>query len=258
MLNDYEKVVAVWRISRYRIGLKANEFKRYQVVEAFLDPKVWVVWLMGAAVGILNGGVANFTSALIKGFGCDALRASLMQTPGGAFEIVGCILLGYLSSFEGWLMPSILLSCLPGMAGLIGFLTISIEHRLALTAMAWIQNILGAPLILCWSLPGVHIAGHTKRATVMGVFFVTYCAGNIGGPRLFLDSEVPRYPTAIKGLLGAYAALIVFTILYWALCWTTNRQRDRHRERGADFLAEGMEGFEDLTDRENHHFRYKL
>ncbi|KAF7192194.1 putative transporter [Pseudocercospora fuligena] len=258
MLTDYEKVVAVWRISRNRIGLKANEFKRYQVYEAFTDPKVWLVWLMGAGVGILNGGVANFTSALIKGFGYDALQASLMQTPGGAFEIVGCILFGFLSRYQGWLMPSIILGCLPGMAGLIGILTIDIKHRLTLTAMAWMQNVLGSPLILIWSLPGIHTGGHTKRATAMGIFFVMYCAGNIGSPHMFLDSEVPRYPTAIKGLLGAYAAVVVFTAIYWAMCWTSNKRRDRRGERGENLMQEGLEGFDDLTDRENHHFRYRL
>lgn len=256
-LTDYEKVVAVWRVSRNRIGLKSNDFKWYQLREALTDPKSWLVWLMGAAVGILNGGVVNFTSALIKGFGYDALKASLMQTPGGAFEIVGCIMFGLLSRFEGWLCPAIVISCLPGIAGLIGILTIGIEHRLALTACAWLQNVLGAPIILCWTLPGVHTAGHSKRAAVLGIFFVMYCAGNIAGPHMFLDSEAPRYPTAIKGLLGAYAAMVVFTITYWALCWTNNKRRDRRGER-ADQVQEGLEGFDDLTDRENHHFRYRL
>ncbi|KAF2167326.1 hypothetical protein M409DRAFT_53930 [Zasmidium cellare ATCC 36951] len=257
MLTHYEKVVCVWRVSRNRIGLKSNGFKPTQIREALLDPKSWLLWLMAAAVGILNGGVANFASALIKGFGYDALLTSLMQTPGGAFEIVGCIMFGYLSKSNGWLCPAILLSCLPGMAGLIGILTIPIEHRLALTAMAWLQNVLGAPIILCWTLPGVHTAGHTKRAAVLGIFFAMYCAGNIAGPHLFLDSEVPRYPTAIKGLLGAYAAMIVFTAAYWAICAASNKTRDRRGER-ADLVQEGLEGFDDLTDGENHHFRYRL
>lgn len=212
---------------------------------------------MAACIGILNGGVANFASALIKGFGYDALRASLMQTPGGAFEILGCILFGYVSRFRGWLCPAIILSCLPGIAGLIGILTIPIEHRLALTAMAWLQNVLGAPIILSWTLPGVHTAGHTKRAAVLGVFFAMYCAGNIAGPHMFLDSEAPRYPTAIKGLLGAYAAMVVFATAYWGICWFENRRRERKGER-ADLVQEGLEGFDDLTDWENQHFRYRL
>lgn len=180
-LSDYERIVAVWRVSRNRIGLKHKETKSYQIREALLDPKVWLIWLMGAAVGVLNGGVVNFTSALIKGFGYDALHASLMQTPGGAFEIVGCIIFGFISSFDGWLCWAIVLSSLPGMAGLIGLLTISIEHRLTLTAMAWLQNVLGAPIILCWTLSGVNVAGHTKRTTTIGLFFVWYCAGKRNG-----------------------------------------------------------------------------
>lgn len=85
-----------------------------------------------------------------------------------------------------------------------------------------------------------------------------YCAGNICSPHMFLGSEAPRYHTAIKGLLGAYCALIVFTVAYWMLCLTQNRLRDRKHEEGATLLQEGLEGFDDLTDKENHHFRYRL
>lgn len=256
-LTDYEKIVAVWRVSRNRIGLKHKETKPYQIREAFLDIRVWLIWLMGASIGLLNGGVVNFASALIKGFGYDALQASLMQTPGGAFEIVGCLIFGYVSSFRGWLCWAIALSSLPGMAGLIGLLTISYDQRLTLTAMAWLQNVVGAPIILCWTLSGVNVGGHTKRTTTIGIFFVMYCAGNICSPHMFLASEAPRYHTAIKGLLGGYVALIVFTLSYWALCMWENKARDRKGERGHDLLQEGMEGFDDLTDKENHHFRFR-
>lgn len=75
---------------------------------------------------------------------------------------------------------------------------------------------------------------------------------------MFLASEAPRYRTAIKGLLGAYCALIVFTIAYWIMCMTQNRLRNRKHEEGATLLQEGLEGFDDLTDKENHHFRYRL
>ncbi len=58
------------------------------------------------------------------------------------------------------------------MAGLIGLLTIDIKHRYALVACCWLQNVLGAPIILGWTLPGLNVAGHTKRTTVVGLFFV--------------------------------------------------------------------------------------
>lgn len=97
MLTEYEKVVAVWRISRNQTGLKHYKTVPAQVKEALLDAKVWLLFGMAICYGILNGGVANFLSAIIKGFGYDALKTSLMQTPVGAFELVMVIAFGYLS-----------------------------------------------------------------------------------------------------------------------------------------------------------------
>jgi len=52
---------------------------------------------MAICYGLLNGGVANFLSAIIKGFGFSPLRTSLLQTLGSAFEVISVIILGYLS-----------------------------------------------------------------------------------------------------------------------------------------------------------------
>ena len=144
------------------------------------------------------------------------------------------------------------------MIGLIGLLTINIKHRYALVAMCWLQNVLGAPIILGWTLPGVNTAGHTKRTTVIGMFFCFYCAGNIIGPHLFLATEAPRYFTAIKGLLGTYCALIVFQAIYTPWCYMDNKARDKKGLHAARVEEELLEGFDDLTDKENKHFRYKV
>lgn len=125
--------------------------------------------------------------------------------------------------------------------------------------MCWIQGVLGSPVVLNWTLPGLNTAGHTKRSTVLGIYFVIYCAGNIVGPHLFLASEAPRYPTAIKGLAGSYGAAIGLQAIYTTWCWMENRAKAR-----AGLLDEAtatetaLEGFEDLTDKQNKHFRYRL
>jgi hypothetical protein len=108
MFTEYERIVAVWRISRNKTGMKHPKFLPYQVREAFLDIKTYLLLLTAASLGILNGGVANFLSTLIKGFGFDALKTSLLQTPGGAFEIVGCIVLGYLATVKNMVGPAII------------------------------------------------------------------------------------------------------------------------------------------------------
>lgn len=172
MLNEYERVVGVWRVSKNRMGLKEQKIHPYQVKEALLDGRVWLLWGTGTCVGILNGAVANFMSSIIKGFGFDPLHTTLLQTPGGAFEFFGCWFFGWVSGYKNMVGVSIIISSLPGMAGLIGILTISENHRYALVAMAWMQNVLGAPLVLNWTMPGLNIAGHTKRSFTIGVYFV--------------------------------------------------------------------------------------
>lgn len=173
------------------------------------------------------------------------------------------------------------MACIPGIAGLVGIMKIDLEHRYALVACAWLQNILGSPIVLSWTLPGLNVAGHTKRATVLGLFFVYvpsspsaplpsflpthhslihcsfYCGGNIAGPHIFFPKEAPRYLSAIKGLLIAYCIAAFVQVLYTGLCWWENRARDA-KGLHADEEAEALEGFGDLTDKENLHFRYSI
>ncbi|KAF8860424.1 MFS allantoate transporter [Acephala macrosclerotiorum] len=256
MLTEYERIVAVWRVSKNRTGVKDPQIHSYQIKEALLDVKTWLLLITGACFGILNGGVANFSSALIEGFGFTPLKTSLMQAPGGAIELVFVILFGYLATVKNMLGATIITSCLPGIAGLVGILKINIEHRYALVAMAWLQSILGSPIVLSWTLPGLNVAGHTKRATVLGLFFVFYCAGNIAGPHLFFPEEAPRYKSAIKGLLVCYCVAAVVQVVYTTLCWIDNRRRD-----AKGLLAEEeaeVAGFNDLTDKENKYFRYSI
>jgi hypothetical protein len=85
IFTEYERIVAVWRISRNKTGMKHPKLLPYQVKEALLDPKTYLLLLMAVSLGILNGGVANFLSTLIKSFGFNALKTSLLQTPGWAF-----------------------------------------------------------------------------------------------------------------------------------------------------------------------------
>ena len=111
MLNEYERMVAVWRVSKNRMGIKHRAIVKYHIKEALLDPKTYLLLLMGVATGILNGGVANFISTLIKGFGFDALKTSLLQTPGGAFELIGCMFFGWVATKKNMLGASVISEC---------------------------------------------------------------------------------------------------------------------------------------------------
>ncbi|KAH7348585.1 MFS transporter [Rhexocercosporidium sp. MPI-PUGE-AT-0058] len=244
-LTEYGRIVAVWRVSKNQTGVKDPKIMPHQIKEALLDSKTYILLLMAACYGILNGGVANFIS--------------LLHTPGGAFEIVMCIAFGYLSTYNNSLGLTIILGCIPGIAGLVGLLKIPIAHRYALVGCCWLQK----------TLPAVKVACHTERSTVLGLYFIVfplfissnminstfklttssfYCGGNIAGPHIFIPSQAPRYFGAIKGLLVAYCIAAGLQVAYTAVCYMENKKRDK-AGLVADAEVEALEGFGDLTDK---------
>lgn len=96
-----EKVVAVWRVAHNQIGVKSNKILWYQAKEASLDIKVYFIALLALGIGILNGSVTNFMSALLKGFGFSSEKTLLYQLPSGAFQF---IITGQISSFYSFVI----------------------------------------------------------------------------------------------------------------------------------------------------------
>jgi len=177
-LTHEEKVVAVWRISKNRTGVKHTKFLWYQVREAALDPKVWLIGLQAITLGVLNGSITNFMSAFLKSFGYDSAKATLYQMPTGAIQFVCNIVAGVVTSYvDNTLILVIIIAQLPGLAGMIGMATLPFSNQMGLTACSWLQGIFGVSIILTWDLVATDIAGHSKRTTVNGLEFVCYAAG---------------------------------------------------------------------------------
>ena len=88
LLTKGEKAIVVDKISKNNMGIKDKKIRRYQIIEAVSDPAVWLISLIGLSCGIVNGGVSNFSSALMKGYGFSGLNATALQLPTGAIEFV--------------------------------------------------------------------------------------------------------------------------------------------------------------------------
>ena len=78
-----------------------QHFKWYQLREALLDPLTWAIVFYALVADIPNGGITNFFSLLIQGFGYTAEQALLYGTPGGAIEVVTLVVGGYLGDRLG-------------------------------------------------------------------------------------------------------------------------------------------------------------
>ncbi|KAI9738276.1 MAG: hypothetical protein M1834_008774 [Cirrosporium novae-zelandiae] len=263
-LNHKQRVVAVDRVAENMIGVKTKGYKLSQAREAALDFKVLCLTLSGLACGVLNGGVSNFGSALIKGFGFGGIDATLYQMPNGALEFIFVPLFGLAATYiKDSRLIMIAISCIPPLSGLIGIRFTPLSHKWSLVACTWFQGILGAPVILSWNLLTSNIAGHTKRSIANGLWFAIYAGGNVAGASIFFSWEAPRYFSAIVGLCICYGAVIAIAIILRLYLQWENRRRDKRFgvvERTADGADEEAmrNGFKDMTDMESKHFRYCL
>lgn len=263
-LTHRQKLVAVRRVAENMIGVKTKQIKPRQALESIYDVKVLCCAGIGIACGVINGGVSNFASSLIKGFGFSGIYATLLQLPTGAFEAAIVPICGIVATNVPNSRCIVLaIVCLIPFGGLLGIRFTSLDHRWTLVGCTWLQYIIGAPVIVSWNLLSTNVAGHTKRAVANGIWFTMYAAGNVAGANIFFSREAPRYYSALTGLLVCYAGIIVLSIMvYISMRWDNTRREKRANAEnlaGEDVASQAiLDGFKDMTDMESKHFRYAL
>lgn len=272
-LSHKQRVVAVHRVSNNMIGVKTKQYKLPQAIEAVKDIKVLLIALIGLACGVINGGVSNFQSALIKGFGFSGINATLLQLPTGAFEFSIVPICGLIATYVPNTRCMVLgVICLIPLGGLLGIRFTSLDHRWTLVGCTWLQYIIGAPVIISWNLLTTNIAGHTKRSISNGLWFVCYAGGNVAGANIFFAREKPRYYSALAGLAVCYGGMIVIAAVLWTMMkWENSRRDAEQKRRGSADVQYGHtkegtqtdtraieDGFNDLTDGQGKYFRYAL
>jgi MFS family permease len=76
-LSDREKKLAVERLRDNQTGIENRNMKPHQIFEALTDWKVWTFFLLGLSANIPNGGISNFGTLIIKGFGYSTRGCSV-------------------------------------------------------------------------------------------------------------------------------------------------------------------------------------
>lgn len=234
----------------------------YQIKEAFSEPRVWLLAIQQFCIGVANGGISNFMSSLLLGFGFSASKSLLYQLPNGAIQVTFTVIAGLVTStVPNSLVLTIAFAQIPTMAGLIGIKIIPLDKQLPLAACFWLSGTMGAATILNWAVVASNFAGHTKRTTINGLNFAFYYGGNIVGPFLFITSEAPKYPTAVHALVSLFSISILCTLIMGYLMAMENRRRDKAAAENQTIEisdeAAGYDGFTDHTDKEMKEFRYK-
>jgi hypothetical protein len=71
--------MAVERLRENQTGVENKHLKPYQILEAFKDYKLYMFFTLGVVCNVPNGGISNFGTIIIKGFGFSTLVTTLMQ-----------------------------------------------------------------------------------------------------------------------------------------------------------------------------------
>ncbi|OJD36355.1 mfs allantoate transporter [Diplodia corticola] len=262
MLSTREKRLAVERLREDQTGVENKHFKAYQVAEAFKDPKTYLLFTIGVVANIPNGGISNFGTLIIKGFGYSTLVTTLLQMPYGALIALSILACVYLNDYcavrlrrntRCWFVIAFLV---PNIAGTFGLRFVPQQHHVGRLWCYYLTGPYNAAFVLLLSLTIGNTAGHTKKVVTNACLFLGYCTGNIAGPFFFKTEQQPTYTLGIWSMIVCHLLEVVLILIFRTLLSRENKRRDRKFGEGVTVQDLDATAFGDLTDWENENFRY--
>ncbi|GAA6036781.1 hypothetical protein JCM8097_003476 [Rhodosporidiobolus ruineniae] len=269
-LTEREKVVAFERVRGNMTGTRNKTFKKYQAIEAVTDPKTWGLLLLTFLSCVPNGGLASFSSLLLKGFGYKSRETLLLQIPRGAIAALTTVTVCYLSDrFQKRMLP-IAISVTPTLIGCILMVVFSggggkSTDKGGSLAGIFLAETYGSALALSYAWTATNTGGATKKSVVNGLFLTTFGLGNIIGTQIFQSKDAPNYLPGKIAMLVLFAAMLPTLAAMHLYTRHLNKQKDRKlaalvAENGwseEDVQKEADKAaFMDLTDKENIFSRY--
>ncbi|KAL4763839.1 putative MFS transporter [Aspergillus foveolatus] len=258
--SEAEKRLMVERVRANDTGIQNKQYKRYQAVEALMDPVVWLYVLLQLSSTLVIGGLGVFSNIIIKSFGFTTLQTQLLNIAQGAVTIA--VMVGG-ASLATWTRRTVMIMHLwtfPAIAGTAVIYSISptAATRVGLLIAFYCTQFILAEGNLLFSLISRNVAGQTKKSTVLAMTFIAWAAGNATAPQIFQSSDAPRYA---KGFTAHFCLYGLFNVLLVALqmlyIWR-NRQTAASRARGEGEARDHANAFLDLTDRENSEFVWMM
>jgi MFS family permease len=257
-LKPSERIVAVERLRKSATGVRCQAIKGYQLREAVLDVKIYLVFILMASAYTVNGAVSGFGPLIVSTFGWSTLGSILWQFPLGGICFFTILLSGYASAkIPNIRLIVLVVNCLPVIAGCAMIWKSKWTHHAALPVAGYsIIGTFGAVVSQTISIGMSNVAGATKKSAMAAAIFAAYCVGNIVGPQLIKSqTKSKHYPELWTGLIICYCITIVTAGALYVVLWKENKRRDATE---VDEVERDRVAFMDLTDGENPYFRYVL
>ncbi|CAG7983613.1 unnamed protein product [Penicillium olsonii] len=269
-LSEHERRMAVERLRDNQTGIENRNMKPRQIFEALTDWKVWIFFLLGFSGNIPNGGISNFGTLIIKGFGYSTSNAdlpvvtTLMQIPYGCFIAVMILAAVFINDSlpRNNRCAVAIFFVVPTLAGSLGLNFVPDSNSVARLICYYLTGSYNASFVIILSLVTSNISGHTKKSVTNAMIFLGVCTGNIAGPFFYKSSQAPQYTLGIWSMVVANLIEIGLIVLLAIGLALENKRRDsiQSTQEGVDDYTRQLEldrtAFSDLTDKENLNFRY--
>ncbi|ORY07520.1 membrane transporter [Clohesyomyces aquaticus] len=256
-LSKEDRLLAIERIRINNQGVGNKHFKWYQLKEALLDPLSWAFLLYALIADIPNGGLSNFFSQLIVGFGYTPEQSLLYGTPGGAVEVVALIACGWAGDRYGHRILISMSGLCTAILGMILIVALPLSNNKGRLAGYYLTQASPTPFVALLSLISSNVAGYTKKTTVAAMYLIGYCAGNIIGPQTFRAKDAPRYVPGEITIICCWGICLGILLFIYLYCVWQNKKKASIRAEPEYVKLENQEWL-DLTDKENPEFVYTL
>ena len=228
------------------------------VASAFKDLHILNMGIIGFCNGVVIGGVSYFTPSIVEALGYGETKTQLLSVPPYAIALVLTMIAATAADRwhrRGLTAISTLSLAIVGCA--LNLTCTSIGARYTAQCLMVSSIYSTAPSLLTW-VPN-NAAAYGRRATAVGLVFVTSNAAGMVAMWLYPSSTAPRYLLATKINVSFICLEMVLLVFQIALLKRLNRLKVENR-------AELLAGLENLSTHEqmevlgDHHpdFKYVL
>ncbi|CAH0023111.1 unnamed protein product [Clonostachys rhizophaga] len=260
-LTEEERAFAVSRAQKAQSTSQTGQYEWSQVWEALVDPKTWLLFLYAFLGSLPNGCITNFGSIIIQGLGFNTVTTLLLNMPMAGFQLISVFGAAYaVTKIKNSRAVTVAILNAISLVGVILIRQLPSTNRVGHLIGLYLLVVFAGGFPITLSLVSSNVGGFTKRGTVTALIFVGYCAGNIAGPQLFLETEAPAYTTAFVTLLVCLCLSTADMLGLAAFFHWRNVARDK--KYGAPVATEdapaviGARAKLDITDWKNKNYRY--
>lgn len=254
-LTDDEKTALLKHVSVNNTGIQNRKFQPKQILEALIDPQLWLLIIAVISLSVSSGVVTTYSVTLTRNLGYTPKEAALLGMGSGAVSIFFTLLVGFGVRKHSHRWAFAIVCIMPAIlgGGLMSFLPET--NKSGILAGIILVNSVVPVLSLFYQLTAANIGGSTKRPFAAAVISGSFSIGNIIGPQTFQARDAPEYRPAKIAVMATQAgcALTVF-VLFLYYVWQNRKRAAMHKNTEEEYLD--PEVWASMTDKQNTRFRY--